>query len=127
MSIDGSFKAGRDLDKAGIIFLASPQTGAACLEEFALANAEDVTEILDAHYRYGNDKTLDELVPRALADLFCSGNCVVTKNYSLIEPGILARKYYAPGIGVFLDVKPDTGEVLQLTGCNVDPRCEHLP
>jgi hypothetical protein len=37
------------------------------------------------------------------------------------------RKYYAAGIGFFLEVKPDTGEVVQLVGCNYDPRCARLP
>ncbi len=127
VSIDGSFKADREMDKPGIIFLAHPARGRAYLEEFSLGNAEDVTEILDASYAYGDDRELDASVPRALADLLCAGDCVVTKNYSLIEPGIFARKYYAPGIGVFLEVSPDTGEVLRLTGCNFDPRCSQLP
>jgi hypothetical protein len=37
----------------------------------------------------------------------------------------VARKYYAPGIGVFLEV--EAGEVNRLVGCNVDPRCATLP
>ena len=127
VSIEGSFKAGRDLDKPGIIFLASPSVGDAYFEEFSLANAEDVTEILSTTYQYGSDVDLDQMVPQALAELLCSGDCVVTKNYSLLEPGIVERKYYAPGIGVFLEVELDTGEVLQLTDCNFDPRCATLP
>ena len=40
----------------------------------------------------------------ALADLFCSaGDCVVTRNTSRLEPGIIERKYYTKGIGVFLE------------------------
>ena len=126
VSIDGSFKAGRDLDKPGIIFLAEPTEGATYLEEFSLGNAEDVTEILATDYSYGDDDDLDEFVPRDLAELLCDGDCVVTKNYSLLEPGVIERKYYAPGIGVFLEVAPDAGEVLRLTACNVDPRCSGL-
>jgi len=45
VSINGSFKAGRDGAKPGIIALASPKVGDAYLEEFSLGNAEDVTEI----------------------------------------------------------------------------------
>ena len=37
------------------------------------------------------------------------------------------RKYYAPGIGVFLETAPQTGEVIRLVKCNVDPRCAQLP
>jgi hypothetical protein len=128
VKIDGSFKAGRDRDKPGLIFQASPKKGQVYLEEFSLGNAEDVTEILSATYKFGQDPELDQLVPRPLADLFCSaGLCVVTKNYSLLEPGIFARKYYAPGIGFFLEVKPDTQEAVRLVKCNFDSRCDALP
>jgi hypothetical protein len=67
VSIDGSFKAGRDGDKPGIIALASPKPGDAYLEEFSVGNAEDVTEILSTTYSYGHDAELDENVPRKLA------------------------------------------------------------
>jgi hypothetical protein len=127
VSIDGSFKAGRNGDKAGIIFQASPRAGQSYLEEFSLGNAEDVTDILSTTYTPGADPELDRFVPQKLARLLCTGNCVVTKNYSLLEPGAFARKYYARGIGFFLEVKPDTGEALQLVGCNFDPRCTLLP
>ena len=126
VSIDGSFKAGRDGDKPGIIALASPQVGDVYLEEFSLANAEDVTEILSTTYSYGHDPVLDEAVPGELAQRFCAGDCVVTKNYSLLEPGLFARKYYARGVGTILEVE-NTGEVVQLVGCNFDRRCASLP
>ncbi len=128
ISIDGSFKAGRDGDKPGIIFQASPAVGQVYLEEFSLGNAEDVTEVLSTTYKFGSDPDLDQLVPKKLADRFCSaGDCVVTKNFSLLEPGIFARKYYARGIGVFLEVKPDTNEVVQLVNCNFSNKCKNLP
>ncbi len=127
VSIDGSFKAGRDGDKPGIIFQASPMQGQAYVEESSLGNAEDGTVVLSTTYAFGNDPDLDQLVPQQLAELLCSGDCVVTKNFSLLEPGIFERKYYARGIGVFLEVAPDSGEVVQLVNCNVDPRCGSLP
>ncbi|MGH9368668.1 MAG: hypothetical protein ACRD3M_13450, partial [Thermoanaerobaculia bacterium] len=127
VSIDGSFKAGVDRDKAGIIFLASPNPGDVYLEEFSLGNAEDVTQILSTTYAYGNDTELDRFVPEKLAKSLCSGDCVVTKNFSLLEPGIFARKYFAPGIGFFLEVNPDTGEVLALEACNFEPCLSKLP
>ena len=126
-SIDGSFKAGRDGDKPGIIFQASPAPGQVYIEESSLGNAEDGTEILSVDYAYGKNPKLDELVPPKLAKLLCAGNCVVTKNFSTIEPDTFERKYYAPGIGVFLEVEPGSGEVVRLVKCNVDPRCASLP
>jgi hypothetical protein len=126
VSIEGSFKAGRDGDKPGIIFEAAPAVGDVYIEESSLDNAEDATQILSISYSYGRNPTLDQLVPAGLAKLFCAGDCVVTKNYSLLEPGSFERKYYAPGIGVFLEVEPDSGEVVQLVNCNFDSRCAQL-
>jgi len=85
-----------------------------------------VTEILSTTYSYGHDPVLDQGVPGALAQRFCAGNCVVTRNYSLLEPGLFARKYYAPGVGTILEVE-NTGEIVQLVGCNFDRRCANLP
>jgi len=126
VSIDGSLKAGRDGDKPGIIALASPKVGDVYLEEFSLGNAEDVTEIQSTTYSYGHDPVLDEGVPKELVQRFCAGNCIVTKNYSLLEPGLFARKYYARGVGTILEVE-NTGEVVQLVNCNFDHRCANLP
>ncbi len=127
VDISGRFKAGVEGDKPGIIFLASPRKGDVYLEEFSLANAEDVTQILTTTYSFGKFPNLDRFVPRNLAKLLCSGDCVVTKNFSLLEPGIFARKYFAPGIGFFLEVDPATGDTSQLVKCNFDSRCEMLP
>ena len=66
-------------------------------------------------------------MPPQLAQLLCKKNCVVTRNTSSLEPGVVERKYYAPGIGVFLETAPQTGEVVRLVKCNVDPRCSQLP
>lgn len=127
VSIEGSFKAGRDGDKPGIIFLATPSVGKVYVEESSLGNAEDATEVLSTTYTYGENPELDQLVPPKLAQLVCNADCVVTKNFSLLEPGVFERKYYAPGIGVFLEVEPQGEEVVRLVKCNVDPRCSSLP
>jgi hypothetical protein len=127
VSIKGSFKHGRDGDKAGIIMPAQPKAGQIYLEEFSLDNAEDVSEILAVDYAFGQRPELDKLVPRDLALRLCNRDCVVTKNYSLLEPGIFALKYYARGIGFFLELKPLEGKSLQLVACSFDPRCVALP
>lgn len=127
VSIDGSFKAGRNRDKPGIIFLASPKKDDVYTEEFSLANAEDVTVVLSTNYSFGKNPELDQFVPQQLVDKFCSGNCIVTKNFSLLEPDIFARKYYARGIGLILEVEPDQQLAIQLVECNFDSRCEGLP
>ena len=133
VDVEGSFKTGRDGDKGGVIFLASPRAGDFYVEEFSPGNAEDVTEVLSTTYTFGRDPELDEGVPQALVDRLCGGvDCVVTKNFSPLEPGVFARKYYARGIGFFLEVEIDPEEpdgllTVQLVGCTLDPRCEGLP
>ena len=52
---------------------------------------------------FGNDAALDTLVPQALADHLCGAGCVVTREFSPLEPDVVEFKYYAPGIGVFLE------------------------
>lgn len=127
VNIDGSFKAGRDGDKPGIIFQANPRPGQTYIEESSLGNAEDGTQVSVVDYSFGKYPNLDKLVPPGLARLLCKNDCVVTRNFSLLEPGSFERKYYAPGIGVFLETAPQTGEVVRLVKCNVDPRCAQLP
>ena len=127
VTIDGSFKQGRDGDQGGLIFPGSPQPGLTYREESSYENAEDIAQVVSITYAYGVSKDLDRLVPKALAQLLCHGDCVVTRNTSLLEPGTVEFKYYAPGIGVFLEVHPGSKSVLQLVGCNFDARCASLP
>jgi hypothetical protein len=127
VSIDGRFKADVEGAKPGIIFQARPIVGQSYREEFSLANAEDIAQVFSTTYSYGEDAELDRLVPRRLAQLLCNHDCIVTENVSLLEPGIAERKYYAPGIGTFLETNPDSGEISQLVSCNFDRRCGSLP
>jgi len=127
VAIDGSFKAGRDNAKPGVVFLAHPSRGITYREEFAIGEAEDVSTVLTTTYSYGADPELDRLVPPALAKLLCRGDCIVTKAFAASQPGAVELKYFAAGIGTFLETAPDTGEVVQLVGCNFDPRCVSLP
>jgi len=126
VSCDGSFKAGRHGAKPGIIFRRFPTAGEVYRQEYALGNAEDINQVLSTSYAYGNAPELDRLVPRRLAQLFCASDCVVVKDYTPLEPGDFARKYYAPEVGLFLEVKPRTREVVPLVGCDFDPRCRVL-
>src|SRR4030095_17251464 len=123
VDIDGSFKAGRDGDKPGIIFLANPMPGQVYIEESSLGNAEDATSVIVVDYSYGKYPNLDLLVPPRLPRPLGAPNCIVTRTFSQLEPGQFERKYYAPGIGVFLETAPQTGEVDRLVKCNMDPRC----
>lgn len=86
-SMDGSFKAGIDDAKPGIVMPAMPMVGMTYREEFALGEAEDLAKVLSV--------TASESVPAAS----CSRNCVRTRNFSPLEPDAVENKFYAPGIG----------------------------
>lgn len=127
VEIEGSFKAGRDGDKPGTLFMGNPEVGAKYRQEWSPSNAEDVAEVLSTTYGFGNDARFDEFVPEELAELLCDNDCVVTEDTSPIDPGVLEYKFYARGVGFFFEVKPEEGEILQIVECNVDPKCEELP
>ncbi|MCB0168497.1 MAG: hypothetical protein KDI79_29985 [Anaerolineae bacterium] len=124
----GSFKVGRDGAQPGTLFMAAPVVGQTYRQEWSPNNAEDAATVVSTSYSFGADPDLDQFVPQDLVDLLCAdGDCIVTADFTPIEPDVLEYKYYAPGIGVFLEIKPDDGEVLQLVACNYDSRCDELP
>jgi len=128
VAIDGSWKAGREGDLAGTIFLAHPAVGVTYRQEWSAGNAEDAAKVLSTSYRYGTNAELDRGVDRELVDHLCSaGDCVVTRDFSPIEPGHFQHKYYARGIGLFLEVSPESGATTELEECNFHPRCQGLP
>lgn len=127
VSIDGSFKVGRNGAKPGIFFLGTPSVGITYRQEYSLGNAEDHATVASTTYGFGNDPVLDEHVPEALAAHLCNNDCVVTVDGLPFDPGVLQRKYFARNIGTFLEVDVDTGEINRLTGCNVDPKCDSIP
>ena len=127
VDVEGSWKAGRDGAKAGILFPHMPMVGDVYRQEWAPGDAEDVAQVLATNYGFGNDAALDAFVPQALADLLCNDDCIVTGEFTPIEPDAFEHKYYAPGIGLFLEVEPASGETVQLVDCNVHPTCAMLP
>ena len=90
--IDGSFKVGRDGAKGGILVLANPAVGDAYRQEVALGDAEDAVEVLSL----AGDET-SEFVD-------CENSCLVTRDFTPLEPEAEENKYYLPGIGLILEV-----------------------
>ncbi|MGH0037376.1 MAG: hypothetical protein ACQGVK_20305 [Myxococcota bacterium] len=127
VEIEGSFKAGRDGDKSGTLFPGSPRVGMKYRQEWSPSNAEDVAEVLSTRYGYGNDDRFDDLVPSLLVEHLCDDDCVVTADTTPLEPDALEYKFYARGVGFFLEVKPDSEEAVGIVECNVDPKCDDLP
>lgn len=102
VSLEGSWKSGRDFAKPGIIMQAAPAVGDIYRQEFSLGNAEDAAEVL------GISGT--EASPAAS----CTGDCVVTRDFTPIEPDAVEHKYFAPGLGLIVEVDPETGERVEL-------------
>jgi len=130
VSIDGSFKPYRDGDQPGILVPENPYVGQAYRQEVSLGNAEDVAQVLSIDYVFGGEtedpESLDYLVPQELAEKFCGDDqvrCLVTRDFTPLEPGVEERKYRAPGIGVFLEVNLTDEVIVELIECNFDTHC----
>ncbi len=128
VSIEGTFKAGVDGAKSGTLFMGAPTVGATYRQEWFAGEAEDVGTVMSTTYRYGQDAFLDQAVPQALAELMCAnGDCVVVADTSTLSPGGYEHKFFARGVGFFLETKPDSGEFVPLIACSHDARCASLP
>lgn len=103
VDIDGSWKAGRDRAEAGMLLPVDPLVGAVFRQEYAQTDAEDVIEIIAL------DAT--ETSPGAS----CAGTCLMTRDFTPLEPGVEENKFYAPGIGLIVEVNPATNERVELT------------
>lgn len=102
ISDDGSFKAGRDGDKGGILLPNMPVIGDIFRQELSIGNAEDIIEIIGLEG--------DETSPFAN----CDGQCLVTRDFSPLDPDAEENKYYAPGIGLIVEINLEDDERVEL-------------
>lgn len=102
VDIDGSWKAGRDGAEPGILLPLDPQPGDIFRQEFAQTEAEDAIEILAVD--------ASEIAPGGS----CDGTCLLTRDFTPLEPGAEENKFYAPGIGLIVELNPATGERVEL-------------
>jgi hypothetical protein len=95
-STEGSWMAGVDGAKPGIIMYADPsdKIGLLYRQEFALGTAEDLGKVVGINESVTADGKL------------CNG-CVHTEDSTPFEPGLIEDKYYAPGKGLVLTIDPD--------------------
>jgi hypothetical protein len=99
--LEGSWKAGEDGAKPGFWMPADPQAGDVYRQEWLPGEAEDVVEVIDTDS--------DQPVP------FANGNPVLkTRDFTPLEPDVVEFKFYVPGVGMVLEVDPDSGETLEL-------------
>ncbi len=108
VSTEGSWEAGVDGALPGIIMLADPEVGQSYAQERAPEVALDMGRILDL--------STTVTVPFGTFE-----NCLKTADFNNFEPGSNEFKYYAPGIGLILEVQPSGGattrvELVSATG-----------
>jgi hypothetical protein len=96
VSLAGSWIAGVDGAKPGIIMEASPKVGDLYRQEFSAGVAEDMAEVL----------SLNESVTVPAGSYT---NCIKTKDLSPIEPDAIKHKLYCPGVGNVQIVDLETG------------------
>lgn len=109
VDLEGSWTAGVDHAKPGIIMKAAPMVGDVYRQEFKLGDAEDVGEVT------ATDGSA--MVPAAS----CMGDCVVTRDFTPLEPDVEEAKYYAAGIGSILEVDLESGDRVELVDCPAGP------
>jgi hypothetical protein len=97
VSSAGSWIAGVDGAKPGIVMPASPEVGATYRQEFALGKAENMAQI----------KSLDEVQDTSSGR---SSKILTTFEFTPMEPDDKELKLYAPGVGQVLAIDLRSGE-----------------
>jgi hypothetical protein len=90
-STGGSWEAGKDGAKPGIIMPAHPKVGQTYRQEYYKGKAEDMAQTLSLN---GSVK-----VPYGSFN-----DVLVTKEWSPLEPGVAEHKYYVAGVGDIKEV-----------------------
>ncbi len=96
VSTEGSWEAGVNGAKPGIVMPAKPKVGEIFRQEYLVGTAEDQAQIL----------ALGEEVSTPAGKF---SNCVKTQDWTRLEPGVMEHKYFAPGVGVVLEVMVEGG------------------
>jgi hypothetical protein len=87
----GSWQAGVDGALPGIIMLANHRVGDTYRQEFYAGVAEDMGRVLS-------------LSGSVCVPYGCFDDLLITKDWTPLEPGHIEHKYYAPGLGLILEV-----------------------
>lgn len=93
----GSWEAGKDGAKPGIIMMAKPLAGFRYRQEYYKGEAEDMGEVLSQN----------ETITVALGTY---KNCIMIKDINPFEPEVEEHKYYAEGIGVVAELTVKGGD-----------------
>ena len=97
---EGSWEAGVDGAKAGILMLGDPHPGDSYRQEYWEDEAEDMAKVLRLNATVSGPSGYHE-------------NCLETKEWSPLDAGNVEHKFYAPGVGLVL-VKELKGKTLHV-------------
>jgi hypothetical protein len=97
ISTEGSWAAGKNGAQAGFIMLAHPQVGDTYQQEFAPGVAEDQATVL----------SVNKSVNVAYGSF---NNVLLTRETTPLAPSDVGNKYYAPGVGLILEVAKKGGK-----------------
>lgn len=104
VTTEGSWEAGKNGAHAGIIMLANPQVGDVYKQEDAPGVVADMAKVI----------ALDATASVPFGNFT---NCIETTEWTPIEPGDRAHKFYARGLGIVLETSTrQGGERDELTG-----------
>jgi hypothetical protein len=92
----GSWQAGVNGAKAGLIMLAHPHQGDHYYQEYSVGVAEDEATVsgVDLVVRLTRP---DAIQPRVFQ------HCIKTREYTRLEPGAVGYKYYCPNVGIVME------------------------
>ncbi len=111
-NLDGSFFSGVDFAKAGVLVRQYPSVGQVDRQEYAIAEAEDVVEVIDLtavpSEEEGGQNPND---PSFACDGDAVGDCLKTFDSSALDPEATEYKYYRKGVGFVLAVAMENGEI----------------
>jgi hypothetical protein len=101
VGLGGSWQAGVNGAKPGILMKAAPHVGNVYRQEFAIEEAEDIAAVL-------------HLSTPAVVPFGSFPNCLKTEDFTPLSPNALEHKFYASGVGTVLEVNVVTGVRSQL-------------
>ena len=97
VSTEGSWIAGIDGAKPGILIPAAPEVGVPYRQEYLPCEAEDMGEVIATSESVTVGGTTRD-------------NCLHTRDTTPLEPDVKEDKFYCPGIGLVLTIDVDTND-----------------
>jgi hypothetical protein len=99
----GSWRAGVDGARPGVVMPADPKVGLTYRQEYLVGQAEDMARVL----------ALDE---KATVPYGSFDQVVVTQDWSPLEPSVIEHKFYADGVGLVMEILVSGPDVSKLVG-----------